>query len=563
MTQAAPARRCARRRVAPWRSAWPLLGLAAWLLGAVPAPGVLPLGLLQETPAPAGLLGSEIGDIRWSGRYLWVATESGLARLEAGRQSGLQEADWVTFTQAQGLSRGAVAALAASGDTVWAATVYDSLVAGVDQVFQVGDGLVASFDAGATWQHIRNGTIFNPRQPDFEDGPSFAIQNGCFGVSFHGSTVWAAFFAGSTVRSRDAGRTWERVLPDGARRIVFTETPLADSVQAIADSLIGAGGDPREIARLLAAADSMRQQAGVHRTFEVLTAGDTVWVGTAAGLTRSFDGGRTWKVIPTRLDADSTRLPGSLPGNWVLTLERQILPDGRPVLWAGTGVTRTGEANGLALSYDHGETWQVVGPQSTAWGFAFAASRIFAATDQGLVASADQGATWAEVEVRDATLGQQLRGTFVGAAVAAGVVWVGAENGVARSADEGETWQIIESPVKPLSVDRGAVVGEAGVVDSVRTYAAPNPFAPSREGEEARIHYALSEDARVTIRIYDFASRLVRTLIEEEPKNGPQLHGQNWDGRNDAGAAVANGVYFYRVELDSGQQAFGKVVVLE
>ena len=63
----------------------------------------------------SGLIGADIGDVRWSGRYLWVGTESGLARLELDRASGLDGGDWITFTEANGLGRGAISAVAASG----------------------------------------------------------------------------------------------------------------------------------------------------------------------------------------------------------------------------------------------------------------------------------------------------------------------------------------------------------------------------------------------------------------------------------------------------------------
>jgi flagellar hook assembly protein FlgD len=107
------------------------------------------------------------------------------------------------------------------------------------------------------------------------------------------------------------------------------------------------------------------------------------------------------------------------------------------------------------------------------------------------------------------------------------------------------------------------VVGEAGLVDSSQTYAAPNPFAPSQD-EKARIVYSLSRGAQVTIEIYDFASRKVRTLIHAEARAGGQNHASDtWDGRDEEGDPVANGVYFYRIELDSGQEAFGKIVVLD
>ena len=226
-----------------------------------------PLRFHQESEPLAGLIGSEIGDIEWSGRHLWVATESGLARLDPSQASGLLESDWVTFTQANGLGRGSVSALDAVGDTVWAATLFDTTVAEFG-TFQVGDGLNVSLDAGATWRHIPNDAIFDLTNPDFDEGPSTPVQNPCYGLSIDGDTIWAAFFSGSTVRSRDGGRTWERALPDGADERVFAQTDNgADSLQVMADSLSQIGGDAAAIARLLAGADSLRSQNLRHNTF--------------------------------------------------------------------------------------------------------------------------------------------------------------------------------------------------------------------------------------------------------------------------------------------------------
>ncbi len=36
-----------------------------------------------------------------------------------------------------------------------------------------------------------------------------------------------------------------------------------------------------------------------------------------------------------------------------------------------------------------------------------------------------------------------------------------------------------------------------------------------------------------------------------------------WDGTDDAGQMVPNGVYFYRIEKDSGDPFFGKILVLK
>ena len=512
-----------------------------------------------ENEPLGGLLGSEIGDIVWSGRYLWVATENGLARLDPSRASGLEDSDWVTFTEGNGLGRGSVSALDAAGDTVWAATLFDTTIAGLGD-FQVGGGLSFSTDAGRTWQHISNNAIFDTSKPDFDEGPSTPIQNPCYGVSITGNTIWAAFWAGSTVRSPDGGRTWERLLPDGADQRVFQTTDNgADSLQVLADSLSGAGGDDAEIARLQAGVDSLRNQHFRHNTFEVLAYGDTVWVGTSAGLTRSFDNGRTWKIIQARRGPDGAPLPGTIGGNWVVAIERQLRSGGSTV-WVGARPAVSGETNSIAFSRDSGATWTAT-DSTSAWGFGFTSDRIWAAGDNGLYASSD-GIGWKQVEVQDFFIADSLRGTFVDLETVGDALWVGAENGLGRTDDEGQTWRIIKSPVKTLSLDSSEVIGESGLVDSVRTYAAPNPFNPGR-AERTRIQYSLSQDARVSVRIYDFASRLVRTLIEDEARQGGENHGINWDGLDEDGDSVANGVYFYRIELDTGQQAFGKVVVLD
>ena len=123
---------------------------------------------------------------------------------------------------------------------------------------------------------------------------------------------------------------------------------------------------------------------------------------------------------------------------------------------------------------------------------------------------------------------------------------------------------MLSGPLKTRSVDTGEIIGEGGLSepDSVVSYAAPSPFAPSN-GETTRVVYSLSVETAVTIAIYDFASRPVRILLDAEPRRGQENHKEPWDGLDDDGDPVANGVYFYRLETGDGQQAFGKVVVLD
>jgi outer membrane protein assembly factor BamB len=61
-----------------------------------------------------------------------------------------------------------------------------------------------------------------------------------------------------------------------------------------------------------------------------------------------------------------------------------------------------------------------------------------------------------------------------------------------------------------------------------------------------------------TLSIYDITGRLVRRLVDDALE--PGRHRRRWDGRNDAGSAVASGVYLY--ELRVGESVFRNKLVL-
>ena len=381
------------------------------------------------------------------------------------------------------------------------------------------------------------------------------------------------------MRSRDAGRTWERVLPDGAGEIVYGKGDNdAELFRILADSLANSGdADEKRVQQVRAAADSLDLQHLVHRTFSALAYDDTVWIGTAAGVARSFDGGITWRHSRAAVDEFGERLPGSLSANWVVALARQPRPGGASDVWAGARLGLTNlETAAINFTSDHGESWQSGGP-TFAWGFAFSGDAVWAASNDGLLRSGDAGLTWETVVVEDLQSRDHLRGTFVGVEISPNpeggqTLWVGAENGLAQAAIstlDGESvavfeWRILAFPLKTRALDSKDFIGEGGVADpdSTVTYAAPNPFAPSRD-QQTRIVFGLQEPAEISISLYDFASRLVRELTVKQPRSGQGYHYVNWDGRDGGGDLVANGVYFYRLSTDEGDLAFGKVVVLD
>ncbi len=81
----------------------------------------------------------------------------------------------------------------------------------------------------------------------------------------------------------------------------------------------------------------------------------------------------------------------------------------------------------------------------------------------------------------------------------------------------------------------------------------PNPFYA-----DTRIKYYVADASHVTIRIYDLQGELVRTLPD-----GSQVEGEryvDWDGRDDSGATVASGVYFYA--LTTGEVTKSRSMIL-
>jgi len=83
----------------------------------------------------------------------------------------------------------------------------------------------------------------------------------------------------------------------------------------------------------------------------------------------------------------------------------------------------------------------------------------------------------------------------------------------------------------------------------------PNPFNPV-----TTIAYDVPHEARVAIRVYDVAGRLVRTLVDDA--EGPGRHEAVWNGRNDRGEAVGSGVYFCTMEAGEFR-ATGKMLLLK
>jgi hypothetical protein len=99
--------------------------------------------------------------------------------------------------------------------------------------------------------------------------------------------------------------------------------------------------------------------------------------------------------------------------------------------------------------------------------------------------------------------------------------------------------------------------GRAGSTPAVTLLhdARPNPFNP-----ETSIAFDLAASARVRLVITDVHGARVRTVLDENRPAG--AHTVRWNGRNDAGNAVASGIYFVRMQAGA-YSSVRKLVLLK
>jgi hypothetical protein len=80
----------------------------------------------------------------------------------------------------------------------------------------------------------------------------------------------------------------------------------------------------------------------------------------------------------------------------------------------------------------------------------------------------------------------------------------------------------------------------------------PNPFS-----NKTNISFYLQKETRVSIDIFDVEGKNIRTLINSKLNSGK--HNIIWDGNDNSGNTVAEGIYFYRLKTKTS--SFTKKVI--
>jgi len=497
--------------------AQPLFGQAQALLS--PA--------LSKAQAGAQLPTNSVSHIATQTPSIWIGTSKGAARSDDGG------ATWQSYRDVPEFSRPGIFSLSLRGDTVWCATGFTKDVEGSN--VQTGSGYTVSVNRGASWSTLpqpldaQNDSIVQYGNNRVSFIPIIVPeQNVTFDVALGNGVVWVASWAGGIRRSTDQGQTWIRtVLPSSNRNSISPSDSLPNNYYKM---------DPRNDNNFLG--------------FSVFAESDQViWAGTAGGVNRSTDGGMSW-VKMTRSNQAAPIL-----SDWVIAIAGQQ-HSGRLTVWT-TNWPAEGDNQefGISSTSDSGATWQNFLRGVRAYAFAFRDSIAYVATEQGVYRTDDGGLSWAlSGSVVDAGSGD--RNTSIGffsVAVLGDTVYAGNGDGIVGTVDApgapfGSTWNVFRA-FQPVGTQLAA-------------YAYPNPFSP--RFDITRIHYGMGgRDATVTVEVFDFGMNRVRTIVRDAGRSGSTEHEELWNGADDNGETVRNGVYFYRVLVGDADPLWGKIMVLQ
>ncbi|MFO7446308.1 MAG: hypothetical protein R6W90_08070 [Ignavibacteriaceae bacterium] len=490
---------------------------------------------------------NSVSDIITIGDTIWLGTGKGVS-LSTDRGE-----TWTNFNSDDAFGSNSTSAIGYNNGVFWVALAYNTEANGEN--VQTGGGFAYTTNNGNTWTKIPQ-PVDDPSDSLISYGINDGVnlprvralpvtvpqQNLSFDIAFTPGTIWITSFAGGLRRSNDNGASWQRVLLPSDR---VNEISPEDTIKFNLQPVPGNFGPEGYLN---------------HRTFSVIsTDPSTLFVGTAGGINKSTDGGISWRKLT------ATNQQNPISGNFVVALAYDTSSS---TIWAATwraeGQT---EFYGVSSSSDGGENWQTFLEDERVHNFGFVNgvnAGVIAAADNGAFRSKDNGVSWIlppliKDDQTDILLPTNV---YYSAGSQGNDIWLGSADGLARLSETGLMW----------SGNWKVFFASQPLASKTETYAFPNPFSPKID--LLKIKYSTgSSGAPVTIRIFDFGMNYIRTVIQNAQRGGPahvvdDLENTNgvidyWDGKDDNGNIVPNGVYFYRVEVGSDEPVFGKILVIQ
>lgn len=467
------------------------------------------------------------------GDTLWVAGGKGLG------YTADNGSNWTHLGDSAPFSREDIAAIAAHGGEMWIS------LAGSEETdagsLAKGLGLARSTDFGRSWTRIDQPMEASDMSTyDISYGRNTIkalavttdINNITYDIAVTGKAVWIASFAGGLRKSTDGGATFVPViLPPDVLDTIAPDDTLQFELSPVNRPDLG-----------------LRESLN-HRVFSVHNIGDdTLWVGTAGGINLSTDGGISWR----KYSFNNQNEP--ISGNFVVAIEHQWV-NGMLYVWASTvNALNPTEFRAVSFTTNMGASWTSTLRGEFANNIGFNGDVVYAATNSGVYRSDDAGKSWLGFSRFVDTRSRQVAAdpaTYATAAVAS-TIWVAGADGLMYTRDDAEEffgtrWTILRAAEAANTPDEA--------------YAYPNPFSP--DDEPCRIRYRSGAKGTVSIAIYDFAMMPVRTVLRNASRTPGIEHDEIWNGTNDSGARVANGVYYIQLTIDDRDPVWTKIVVLQ
>jgi hypothetical protein len=452
--------------------------------------------------------------------------------------------------QTNRLPQGGISAMAASGQ----GSILLIAVAGSENDIPVGKGVAFTTDATDSviiWTYYDQ-PIDNELSDTIPFGdigfvavlPITVPQaNVTYDIAFSDEFAWIASWAGGLRRYKLLDKSWERVpLPMDDQ---FELTTCVDT------SYVPIGGKYILKDYYLNPRDPIDGGNHNHKTFSVLTYGDTIWVGTANGINRGIFGSGNcvdWEhySYPTH----------GLSGNFVVGLAMQMF-NGKRIIWAATvNADDPTEQRGVSYTINDGISWNTALLGERVYNITTHDSLVFAATAKGLWKTED-GINWARykparqaipvpntaINSTDEVLANEVYSVAFDSRPYYGdnSIWIGTGDGAAHSYDlDGLNWKIFRAEY-----------------DQDEDYAYPNPFSPYTHnviGGDGYVRFHTNEWSGtfvIDLDVYNFA--MEKVFAGSFDRRDASSGALKWNGRDTQGRLVNNGVYFVKLKYPENQ----------